>query len=79
MNYTLEVKGPSPADVLVQSFILALTENLVGAGNLSENAVYSFRVLVSNIVGSVSSDRKIFCESFILLVSSMFVCYYRHY
>ena len=47
----------------MQSFVSALTKNFIISGNLSENVVYSFRVLVSNIVGVVSTDKRMFCKS----------------
>ena len=61
LNYTLEVKGPSP-ELLVQLFVSAPRENFVVISSLSENAVYSFRVLVSNSVGVASSTSREFCE-----------------
>ena len=59
MNYTVEVKLYSSAYYFKVS-VLPQVENLVH--NLSENANYSFRVLVSNSVGVVSTDNSQFCE-----------------
>ena len=58
LNYTLEVKGPS-SDVLSQS-VSPGVENVIH--NLTENTIYSFRLLVSNGVGVVSTNIRQICE-----------------
>ena len=62
LNYSLEIYA-SPSD----SQVLIATQDKpwnidVTRGNLSENTAYSFRILVSNSVGLVASNRTHFCE-----------------
>ena len=58
MNYTLEVRSSSPE--VVTHDIAPQHYNLIG--NLSDDRQYSFRVVVINAVGNVSSSVKEFSE-----------------
>lgn len=48
---------------IVVSESASITERFTVLGNLSENAAYSFRVLVANTVGTVSTNDRHFCKS----------------
>ena len=62
-SYTLEVKEPS-SEVIIQSTMLSNSKETFRIdGNMSENAIYLFRVLVANTVGVASSNHKLLCES----------------
>ena len=58
MNHTLEILSPSSE--VVTHHITPQQSNFLG--NLSENREYSFKVVVSNAVGSVSSSDRQFSE-----------------
>ena len=62
MNYTLVVNG-SFNDEVVRSISTVCADNITLNGNLSENADYSFKILVANTVGIVSTINKHFCKS----------------
>ena len=62
MNYTLVVNG-SFNDEVVRSISTVRADNIILNGNLSENADYSFKILVANTVGIVSTIDKHFCKS----------------
>ena len=55
-GYVLEVEGPTTASKLIVS------GNVISVDNLMENEVYSFHIIVSNIVGNVSTNRTIISE-----------------
>ena len=63
LNYSLEIYA-SPSEVLIsaQNRATFIAENIIISGNLSENAAYSFRIFVSNFVGTVASNRTHFCK-----------------
>ena len=60
MNYTLVINS-SLSDELLAIHADSFTFD---AGNLSENAEYSFRILVANTVGIISTNNTHFCKSF---------------
>ena len=61
LNYTLEIyASPSDSQVLIATQNKPWTIDI--SGNLSENTAYSFRILVSNSVGVVASNRTHFCK-----------------
>ena len=57
-NYTLEIQSSS-FEVYTHSLAPQLA-NLIG--NLSENTEYSFKVVVANAIGNVSSSDRQFSE-----------------
>ena len=61
----LEMKGPLP-DMTVQSFVSVSGESFT-VENISTDSAFSFIILVSNIVGVVSTERRTFCEHFFYL------------
>ena len=62
-NYLLEIYDlPSEVLISAQNRATFIAENIVINGNLSENAAYSFRIFVSNSVGTVASNRTHFCK-----------------
>ena len=62
-NYLLEVYiSPSQVLISAQNRATFIAENIVINGNLSENAAYSFRIFVTNSVGTVASNRTHFCK-----------------
>ena len=75
----LEVKGPS-SDVLSQS-VSPGVENIIH--NLTENTIYSFRVLVFNSVGVVSTNRGQVCElisfNYLIVTIIIFYTFYSHH
>ena len=62
MNYTLVVND-SFNDEVVRSISTVRADNITLNGNLSENADYSFKILVANTVGIVSTIDRHFCKS----------------
>ena len=58
LNYTLEVKDSS-SEIVKYSIVLQ-DYNLIG--NLSKNREYSFKVVVANAIGIVSSSDRQFSE-----------------
>ena len=72
----MEIEGPS-SDVRNQS-VLPGVENIIH--KLTENTIYSFRVLVSNSVGVVSTNDRQFCEliSFNYLIVTIMIFYNIH-
>jgi hypothetical protein len=69
MNYTLEVNSSlNQAEILASVTVHELepnTEYVTLGGNLSnENTLYSFRILVANDVGIVSTSYRPICKSF---------------
>ena len=56
-GYVLEVEGPTTSSKSIVS------GNVISVDNLMENEVYSFHIIVSNVVGNVSTNRTIICES----------------
>ena len=62
VNYTLVVNG-SFNDEVVRSISTGRADNITLNGNLSENADYSFKILVANTVGVVSTIDRHFCKS----------------
>ena len=59
LNYTLEIEGSS-SNVITHSTLSQHYNFQIG--NLSEDREYSFRVLATNAVGTVSSSNISFCE-----------------
>ena len=69
LNYTLEVLRESVSDVnLAQTKTTDYKEVFIVCSNLSENTIYTFRIVVSNNVGFAFSDYKQFCKCIELLV-----------
>ena len=56
-GYVLDVEGPTTSSKLIVS------GNVISVDNLLENEVYLFHIIVSNVVGNVSTNRTIICES----------------
>ena len=50
-------------NMTVQSFFSISGENFI-VENISTDSAFSFTILVSNIVGVVSTKRRVFCEYF---------------
>ena len=65
MNYTLVVNG-SFNDEMPISLSAAQTEKPTFIGKLSENVDYTFRILVANTVGIVSTNDRHFRKSRVL-------------
>ena len=63
MNYTL-VMNCSLNEEIIISMLASSVEMFTVHGNLSENAVYSFRIFVANNVGIVSTSDRQICKSF---------------
>ena len=61
MNYTLVVDSLFSDEILV-SMSATHADNFNFIGNLSENDDYSFRILVTNTVGIVSTNDRHFCK-----------------
>ena len=67
LNYTLEVEAPSSEILSVSTAdVLSITID-----NLTEDLYYSFKVVVANSVGTVSTNDTGFCELFKLFVLSL--------
>ena len=66
LNYTLELRGPLP-DMTVKSLpvVPTLGEHFT-VENISNDSAFSFTILVSNIVGGVSTKSRAFCEQSLL-------------
>ena len=63
LNYSLEINATSSKVVIsAQDRATLAAESIIISGNLSENAAYSFRILTSNSVGTVASNRTHFCK-----------------
>jgi hypothetical protein len=69
MNYTLVVNS-SFNDERVESTSEVQVESFTIVGNLSENANYSFRIMITNTVGIVSTNYRHFCKSHVRVSSS---------
>ena len=83
-NHTLEITKIKPlSDVLpYSSMTLASTEDVTFTTTLSENAVYIFRVLATNDVGTVYTDNITLCKQIVLSFHSMYRfvnCFFRYY
>ena len=68
LSYTLEVKGLLPEETMPSEYNYSASEqtqrqNITVNSNISENTLYTFRVLASNSVGVVSTKEMSFCES----------------
>ena len=50
------------ADLVSYDHVSKVTQSFIVDSNLSENSVYSFRVLVANTVGVASTNNTTFCE-----------------
>ena len=81
-GYVLEVEGPTLHSDVTQSS----SNGTLVVKNFLGNEAYSFRVVVSNSVGNVSTDNITICESLIIvsmynyvtLLTLMYTCrYYR--
>ena len=72
-NYTMEVRGvlvsETSGDV---QFVSA--ENSITADNLSENAVYFYRIYASNSVGTVSTNNTDICELQLIIHNFKIMC-----
>ena len=55
-------------NMTVQSFVSISGENFI-VENISTDSAFSFIILISNIVGVVSTKRRVFCEYNISLPS----------
>ena len=69
-------------DELQESMLAIHADNLTfDAGNLSENAEYTFRIIVANTVGTVSTNKTHFCKSFFFHELQMKTLFFpcRHY
>ena len=63
LNYSLETYSLSSEVVIsAQDKAALFAENIIISGNLLENAAYSFRIFVSNSVGTVASNITHFCK-----------------
>ena len=63
LNYTLELTDES-SDSLVSSS--GMNDSTFTVGNLTEDTMYTYRISVSNSVGSVSSEGKTMCKSLVV-------------
>ena len=60
-NYTLEIRDASSNILALSSLMPNETNSL--RGNLLENQLYVFKVLISNAIGTVSTGNTTLCES----------------
>ena len=80
-NYTLVVRD-SLSDETVESMSATHADNFTFTGNLSDNTDYSFKILVANSVGIVSTNDTHFCKLPLgprTIKSMFFTCIRRHY
>ena len=69
-NYILEIKSLPPE---VHELSIMLEENMMRVNSLLENTVYTFKVLVSNTRGTISTNSTQICELQLTLAASIFI------
>ena len=73
-NYTMEVGGVVTISESLDEVQFMSVENSITADNLSENAVYFYRIHASNSVGTVSTNSTDICELQLVLHDFKSMC-----